>query len=53
MRDIHRTIPAAEVEATERLWLERAHTVRPVPRERETEPANLGLARPFPSEVTA
>lgn len=51
VRDIHRTIPASEVEATERRWLDRAHTVQPVPRERETEPANLGLARPFPPQV--
>lgn len=51
VRDVHRTISASEVEATDRRWLDLARTTRPVPRELETEPANLGLARPFPTQV--
>ncbi|WP_342110501.1 cbb3-type cytochrome c oxidase subunit I [Methylobacterium sp. SI9] len=53
VRDTHRTIPAAEVEASERRWLALAARTRPVPRQLEESSANLGLAEPFPPEVTA
>ncbi len=46
VRDIYRTIPAAEVEASERRWLALAARTRPVPRQLEESSANLGLADP-------
>ena len=53
VRDTHRTIPAAEVKAREESWLALAAKTRPVPRRLEESSANLGLAEPFPAEVTA
>jgi cytochrome o ubiquinol oxidase subunit 1 len=44
MRDLHETIPAAEVEAQDRRWLALAGTARPVPRIVENTPENEGLA---------
>jgi cytochrome o ubiquinol oxidase subunit 1 len=44
MRDVRRTIPAAEVEAQHRRWLEAAAAAMPVPRQREMTPENEGLA---------
>ena len=45
MRDMMRTIPAAEVEAVDRRWLEQAQAARPVPRELEMTDRNEGLAQ--------
>jgi cytochrome o ubiquinol oxidase subunit 1 len=44
VRDTERTIPAAEVEATERRWHAALRAARPAPRQQETEPCNQGLA---------
>jgi cytochrome o ubiquinol oxidase subunit 1 len=43
-RDVDRIIPAAEVEAIERRWLDEAHATDPIPRLLETTSANRGLA---------
>ncbi|MCJ2080316.1 cbb3-type cytochrome c oxidase subunit I [Methylobacterium sp. J-090] len=53
VRDTHRTIPAAEVAADDRRWREAAGATEGVPRQLEVTPANRGLAKIFPSEVTA
>jgi cytochrome o ubiquinol oxidase subunit 1 len=45
MRDVHRTIPAAEVEAEHRRWLETAAAALPIPRHLEMTPDNEGLAK--------
>ena len=44
MRDVHRIIPAAEVEAHDRRWLERAAAALPILRHLELTPDNEGLA---------
>jgi cytochrome o ubiquinol oxidase subunit 1 len=44
MRDLHKVIPAAEVEAHDRRWLAAAAAAQPVPRTEELTPANEGLA---------
>ncbi|WP_288937315.1 cbb3-type cytochrome c oxidase subunit I [uncultured Sphingomonas sp.] len=44
VRDTERTIPAAEVEREQALWLHAVDKAHPVPRERELTPANQGLA---------
>ncbi|HEY5338328.1 MAG TPA: cbb3-type cytochrome c oxidase subunit I, partial [Rhizomicrobium sp.] len=44
VRDVQRTIPAAEVERIERSWLRAVAEAKPIPREIETTPANQGLA---------
>jgi cytochrome o ubiquinol oxidase subunit 1 len=44
MRDVTRIIPAAEVEARERRWLETASAARPAARQLELTPENEGLA---------
>jgi cytochrome o ubiquinol oxidase subunit I len=44
MRDVRRTIQAAEVEAHDRRWLEMAAVALPVPRQMELTPENEGLA---------
>ncbi len=44
MRDVHRIIPAADVEAHDRRWLEAAAAASPIPRQLEMTPANEGLA---------
>ena len=44
MRDLHKIIPAAEVEAEHRRWLAQAAAARPVRRQLELTPANEGLA---------
>ena len=43
-RDVDREIPAAEVERTERRWLDAVGRAVPVRREAEMTPANAGLA---------
>ncbi len=43
-RDVHRIIPAAEVERTERRWLRAVAEAAPIRREIETTSANEGLA---------
>ena len=45
MRDVTRTIPAAEVEATDRRWLEAAQAAIPAPRQLEMSARNQGLAQ--------
>ena len=45
MRDVHRIIPAAEVEAQDRRWLERAAAALPIPRNLELTSENEGLAK--------
>ena len=44
MRNLHRVIPAAEVEAEHRRWLAEAAAATPVPRRLEETPINEGLA---------
>ncbi len=44
MRDLHRIIPAAEVEAQDRRWLAMAAAATPVPRELELTATNRGLS---------
>ncbi len=44
MRDVSRTIPAAEVEEFDRRWLAKAQAARPVPRQLEMTHGNRGLA---------
>jgi cytochrome o ubiquinol oxidase subunit 1 len=44
-RDVNRTIPAAEVEAHDRRWLDRVIAARPISRDLELTPANEGLAK--------
>ncbi|TLU71076.1 cytochrome ubiquinol oxidase subunit I [Lichenicoccus roseus] len=44
LRDVTRTIPAAEVEAFDRRWLAQAHYAKPVSRQREMSRRNEGLA---------
>jgi cytochrome o ubiquinol oxidase subunit 1 len=44
MRDVHRIIPAAEVAARDRRWLERVGAAVPIPRQLELTPENEGLA---------
>jgi cytochrome o ubiquinol oxidase subunit 1 len=44
MRDVERVIPAAEVAAQDRRWLERVGAAVPIPRQLELSPANEGLA---------
>ena len=44
VRDTRRTIPAAEVRATDRLWLTAAAATSAVPRRVEETTANHGLA---------
>ncbi len=44
VRDTHRTIPAAEVEAMDRRWLTLAAATSAVPRQLEETSANHGLA---------
>jgi cytochrome o ubiquinol oxidase subunit 1 len=44
MRDVTRVIPAAEVAAQHRRWLERVGAAMPIPRQLELTPANEGLA---------
>jgi cytochrome o ubiquinol oxidase subunit 1 len=44
MRDLHKIIPAAEVEAQERRWLALAAAARPVLRTEELGSINVGLA---------
>ncbi|SDM29442.1 cytochrome o ubiquinol oxidase subunit 1 [Methylobacterium phyllostachyos] len=53
VRDTHRVIPAAEVEATDRRWLDQAASAHPIPRRLEESPENFGLAEPFPAPVPA
>ncbi|HTI00958.1 MAG TPA: cbb3-type cytochrome c oxidase subunit I [Acidisoma sp.] len=43
MRDLHKVIPAAQVEAADRRWLATAAAARPVPRTLELSPENEGL----------
>ncbi len=43
-RDVHRIIPADEVERTERRWRHAEVRATPIPREVETTTANQGLA---------
>jgi cytochrome o ubiquinol oxidase subunit 1 len=43
-RDVHRIIPADEVERTERRWLRAVAEATPIPREVELRSANQGLA---------
>lgn len=43
-RETTRTIPAAEIERVHRDWLETLRHTAPVPRERQSTPANRGLA---------
>jgi cytochrome o ubiquinol oxidase subunit 1 len=43
-RDVHKLIPAADVERTEAHWLAAVADARPIPREIETTSANQGLA---------
>ena len=45
MRDVQRTIPAAEVEAQHRRWLEKAAAAVPVSRQLELSPHNDGMAK--------
>jgi cytochrome o ubiquinol oxidase subunit 1 len=45
MRDVHKIIPAEEVEAHDRLWLDRAAAARPISRHVELTPENEGLAK--------
>ena len=45
MRDVRRTIPAAEVEAQHRRWLETTAAALPIPRQLEMTPENEGLAK--------
>jgi cytochrome o ubiquinol oxidase subunit 1 len=44
VRETKRIIPAAEVEASDRRWLETAAAAKPIPRRLELTPANEGLA---------
>ncbi len=44
MRDLHKIIPASEVEANDRRWLALAAAAKAVPRMAELTPANEGLA---------
>jgi len=44
VRDVRRTIPAAEVERVERSWLHAVAEAKAIPREIETTSANQGLA---------
>ena len=53
VRETHRWIPAAEVEAENRRWLDLAHATHPVPRQLEESQANRGLAKVNPAEVAA
>lgn len=53
VRDTHRVIPAAQVEATDRRWLDQAAAAHPIPRRLEESPENFGLAEPFPAPVPA
>jgi len=43
-RDVHRTIPAAEVAWTDMMWLQAVADATPIPRQIETTSANQGLA---------
>ena len=43
-RDVHRIIPASEIERTELCWLSAVAHATPIPREREMAPINQGLA---------
>jgi cytochrome o ubiquinol oxidase subunit 1 len=45
MRDVRRIIPAAEVEAQHRRWLETTTAALPIPRHLEMTPENEGLAK--------
>ena len=45
MRDVNRTIPAAEVEAEDRRWLEAVASAMPIPRQLEVTQENEGLAK--------
>jgi cytochrome o ubiquinol oxidase subunit 1 len=45
MRDVTRIIPAATVEAVDRLWLAQAQSAAPTPRELEQSTRNEGLAQ--------
>jgi cytochrome o ubiquinol oxidase subunit I len=45
MRDVYRTIPAAEVEAEDRRWLEAVASAVPIPRQLEMTQENEGLAK--------
>ena len=53
VRETHRWIPASEVEAEDRRWVDLAHATRPVPRQLEESHANRGLAKIIPAEVAA
>ena len=44
MRDVDRIIPASEVAATHRRWLDRVGAAVPIPRQLELTPENEGLA---------
>ena len=44
-RDVHRIVPAAEVEQETERWLRTVSAARPIPREIETTSANQGMAR--------
>lgn len=44
VRDTERIIPAEEIEAEQRAWLEQAHSVRAIDRDLEFTPENKGLA---------
>ena len=44
MRDVERTIPAADVAAQDRRWLDRVEAAVPIPRQLELTAANEGLA---------
>ena len=48
MRNVTKTISAAEVEAADRSWLAKAHAARPIPREQEQSGLNQGRAKIFP-----
>ncbi len=49
MRNVTKTIPAAEVEAADRRWLAQAQAARPIPREQEESGLNQGRAKIFAS----
>ncbi|MCJ2065399.1 cbb3-type cytochrome c oxidase subunit I [Methylobacterium sp. J-088] len=53
VRDTHRVISAAEVEATDRAWLAQVSGAHPIPRQLEESPKNFGLAESFPAPVPA
>ncbi|MBA2935195.1 cbb3-type cytochrome c oxidase subunit I [Sphingomonas sp. CGMCC 1.13654] len=45
VRDVHRIVPAAQVERETERWLRTVSAARAIPREIETTPANQGLAQ--------